>query len=114
MTCLYWNKGPSLLFNKQDDILSVVRDHKPHVFGLGEANFKQGQNIEDVGIPGYILHLDSGLEHREVGNTARVAVYTHELVRVKRRQDLEDSRVAAVWLECGLPNQRGTLICMSV
>ena len=34
MTCLYWNKGPSLLVNKQDDILSAVRDHKPHVFGL--------------------------------------------------------------------------------
>ena len=25
---------------------------------------------------------------------------------------LEDTRVAAVWLECGLPNQRGVLICM--
>ena len=112
LTCLYWNKGPSLLVNKQDDILSVVREHKPHIFGLGEANFKQGQNVDDVTIPGYKLHLDSGLEYGEVGNTARVAVYTHELVRVKRRQDLEDTRVAAVWLECGLPNQRGVLICM--
>ena len=112
LTCIYWNKGPSLLVNKQDDILTVIRDHKPHIIGLGEANFNQGQSVEDVAIPGYILHLDSGLECGEVGNTARVAVYTHELIRVKRRQDLEDTRVAAVWLECGLPNQRGALICM--
>ena len=58
------------------------------------------------------MHLDSGMEYDDVGRTARVAVYTHELIRVKRREDLEDTRVAAVWLECGLPNQRGVLICM--
>ena len=43
---------------------------------------------------------------------ARVAVYTHKLLRVKRRPDLEDDRVAAVWLECGLPKQKSRLICM--
>ena len=42
----------------------------------------------------------------------RVAVYTHELLRVRRRQDLEDDKVAAIWLECGLPNQQSILICM--
>ena len=43
---------------------------------------------------------------------AKVAVYTHESLRVKRRSDLEDSTVAAVWLECGLPNQRSILVCV--
>ena len=43
---------------------------------------------------------------------ARVAVYTHNLLRVKRRHDLEDDMVAAVWLECGLPRQKGMLICV--
>ena len=94
------------------DILSVIRDHKPHILGLGEANFRQGQNLEDVTIPGYKLHLDTGVDNIEVGSTARVAVYAHELLRVKRRHDLEDIEVAAVWLECGLPSQRGVLICM--
>ena len=43
---------------------------------------------------------------------ARVAVYTQSSLRVKRRHDLEDINTAAVWLECGLPNQRGILVCI--
>ena len=43
---------------------------------------------------------------------ARVCVYTHESLRVKRRTDLEDDTVAAIWLECGLPNQQGILLCV--
>ena len=43
---------------------------------------------------------------------ARVAVYTHNTLRVKRREDLEDDTIAAVWLECGLPNQKGILVCV--
>ena len=42
----------------------------------------------------------------------RVAVYTHSALRVKRRHDLEDNNIAAVWLECGLPNQRSILVCV--
>ena len=58
------------------------------------------------------LHLDSALGNSELGRTARVAVYVHELLRVKRRHDLEHDKVAAVWLECGLPHQRSILVCM--
>ena len=43
---------------------------------------------------------------------ARVAVYTHNTLRVKRREDLEDDTIAAVLLECGLPNQKGILVCV--
>ena len=46
------------------------------------------------------------------GSTARVAVYTHTALRAKRRSDLEDKRVASIWLECGLPQQRGVLVCV--
>ena len=112
ITCAYWNKGPSLLKNKQLDIKTLLEDHKPHILGLGEANFKYGHDIEDVAIEGYNLHLDSALGNSELGSTARVAVYTHELLRVKRRHDLEDDKVAAIWLECGLPHQKGVLVCM--
>ena len=68
--------------------------------------------MEDVNIQGYKLHLDSALGSSELGRTARVAVYVHELLRVKRRHDLEHDQVAAVWLECGLPHQRSILVCM--
>ena len=109
ITCLYWNKGPSLLINKHQDLETIIADHHPHVFGLGEANYSQVQDIEAVQYPGYTLHLDSGLE---LQGMARVAVYTHSSLRVKRRNDLEDPETAYIWLECGLPGQRGFLVCV--
>ena len=109
ITCLYWNKGPSLLINKHQDLETIIADHHPHILGLGEANYNQGQDIEAVQFPGYTLHLDSGLEQQGM---ARVAVYTHTSLRVNRRRDLEDPDTAYIWLECGLPGQRGFLICV--
>ena len=94
IVCTYWNKGPSLLKNKQQDIMSVIDMHKPHILGLGEANFRQEHNLADVNVQGYHLHLHSALGSNDLGNTSRIAVYTHELLRVKRRRDLESDQVA--------------------
>ena len=38
-------------------------------------------------------------------------IYTHKSLLVKRRYDLEDDITAAIWLECGLPNQKKILLC---
>ena len=93
------------MINKQLDIKDIVDRHKPHVLGLGEANVRHDHDLEDVQLPGYSLHLDSSINNPQLG-MARVAVYTHESLRVKRRHDLEDDNVPAVWLECGLPGQK--------
>ena len=50
MTCLYWNKGSSFLSNKMLDIENIIASHKPHIFGLGEANHKSEHDIEIVNI----------------------------------------------------------------
>ena len=107
---VYWNKGPSFLINKQPDIRGIVDVHKPHILGLGEANVRQDHPLEDLHVEGYTLHLDSAI-HTQIG-MARVAVYTHDTLRVKRRSDLEDDTISAVWLECGLPGQQGILVCI--
>jgi hypothetical protein len=111
INCLYWNKGPAHLLNKQLDIETIIETHKPHILGLGEANFRHDHDLEDVQQSGYTLHLDSCVNNPGLG-MARVAVYTHNSLRVKRRSDLEDNTVAAVWLECGLPKQKGILVCV--
>ena len=36
---MYWNKGPSALHNKMLEIETIIDKHKPHILGLGEANF---------------------------------------------------------------------------
>ena len=40
----------------------------------------------------------------------RCAVYTHNSLSVKRRYDLEDKGIATVWLQLGLPGQKGILL----
>ena len=107
---LYWNKGSSFLFNKMEEISSIIQTHKPHIFGLGEANFHHDHNIEEMKIPGYNLHIDSCVNNPNLG-VARVVVYTHEILRFKRRDDLEDETSAAIWFECGLPQQKSFLVC---
>ena len=110
MVCAYWNKGPSFLTRNQLDIETIISTHKPHILGLGEANIRYDHDIAEVQQAGYTLHIDSSINNPSLG-MARVAVYTSNILRVKRRVDLEDDTVAAVWLECGLPNQKGLLIC---
>ena len=103
----YWNKASSFLSNKKDDIAEIINTHKPLVLGLGEAQFKQGQNIEEVQQPGYTLHMDSCQDSPGV---SRCAVYTHNSLVVKRQDDLENKEIATVWLQLGLPNQKGILV----
>ena len=95
------------------DIKVIVRDHHPHIFGLGEANLKREHDLDDIKIDGYNVHIDNAIDCPELANTARVVVYTHNLLRVKRRPDLELRNVSAVWLECGLPYQKSSLLCMA-
>ena len=67
ITCVYWNKGPSFLCNKQLDIETIVETHKQHVLGLGEANVRYDHNLQDVQLPGYTLHLDSSIDNPSLG-----------------------------------------------
>ena len=110
VTCVYWNKGPSFLKNKMLDIETIVQTHKPHVPSIGEANLRHDHDLQDVQLDGYTLHVDSCVGNPSLG-IARVVVYTHNILRVRRREDLEDDQIAAIWLECGLPHQKSFLVC---
>ena len=97
----------SFLKNKHEDISEIINTHKPLVLGLGEAQFKKDQLLEEVQQPGFTLHMDSC--QSSLGVT-RCAVYTHNSSSVKRRDDLEDEGIATVWLQLGLPGQKGILL----
>jgi hypothetical protein len=73
--------------NKQMDIETIIATHNPHILGLEEANFKHTHDLEDVQQHGYTLHLDSCVHNPNLG-LARVAFYTHNSLKVKRRLDL--------------------------
>ena len=107
--CVLWNKGNSLLQNKQEDIEMIIRTHTPHFLGLCEANLRKGVDLNLVKHQDYNIHVAKSIDNSELG-IARVVVYTHSSLVVKRRDDLESESLSAVWLEVGLPRQRKILI----
>ena len=92
---------------KRKDIKEIINPHKPLVLGLGEAQFKSDHDLAEVQQPGYTLQLDSGQASLAV---SRCAVYNHESLVVKRRHDLETEGISTVWLQLGLPQQKGILV----
>ena len=78
--------------------------------GLSEANVYTTHDQADIQHDGYDLHVASTINNPEL-NVARVVVYTHQSLKVKRRTDLENDSVSSVWLEVGLPRQKKILMC---
>ena len=107
---IYWNKGPSFLENKFNEIEAVIDDHKPHMLGLSEANLRAGHDQTKVQLTDYNLHTAQTLDNPDL-LVSRVVVYTHNLLVVKRRYDLEDKNILSIWLEIGLPRKRKFLVC---
>ena len=69
---------------------------------MAEANVLSSHNQDDLKIPNYNLHP-------ALGSVARVAIYSHKSITVKRRPDLEDPLLQLICLEAGLPGQRKSL-----
>ena len=106
---IHWNKGPSYLINKKDEIECLIEQEKPHILGLSEANLHT-EHINDVKFPDYNLHICPTIDNPAL-KVSRVVVYTHNSLVVKTRQDLMDDRISAVWLEVGLPHKQKFLVC---
>jgi hypothetical protein len=78
------------------------------IFGLGEANITADQDLKDVQLSDYNLHLASSIKNPSI-RMAIVKVYTHKRLLVRRWEDQEDTETQAIFLECGLANQKKTV-----
>ena len=108
---IYWNKGSSHLFRKMPDVMKIVEQHQPHILALAEANVLQHHDLSELKIPDYTLHLASSISDPTLA-VARMAVYTHKTITVKRQPDLEDADLQLICLEAGLPRQKKSLYLM--
>ena len=96
------------MLRKITDIKILVSQNQPHIFGLAEANVLPGHDLTELQIPNYTLHLASSLTC-PTPSAARVAVYTHKSITVKRRPDLEENDLQLVTLEAGLPGKKKSI-----
>ena len=104
-----WNKGSSYLQNKHHEIENIIAAEKPHILGLSEANLKKDTDLSLVQHAEYTLHSAPTIENPQL-DIARMVVYTHSSLVVKRRHDLEDQSLSAVWLELGMPRQKKIIV----
>ena len=63
---IHWNKGSSFLENKKDELEAVIEKHKPHIFGLSEANLFLNHNQDNVQFSGYKLFTCPSLNNTEL------------------------------------------------
>ena len=101
----FGKKGNSYLMNTINEIKILVNKHKPTVFGLGETNTTSDQDLKNLQLTDYNLHLPSSIDDPNK-RKARVAVYTNKRLNVRRREDLEDTETDALFSEGGYPDKR--------
>ena len=106
----HWNKGPGFLSSKLNEIENIINGYHPHILGISEGNFKSNHNQQDVYIENYDVYFSKSLNNPDL-NISRLAVFVHQDLVVKVRDDLMNDTFNSVWLECGLPRQKKILVC---
>ena len=102
-----WNKGNSLLINRMPEIKNIINQHKPLLFGISEARFREKDDKNSIEISDYQFHPCLTKNQGDV----RALVYTHKDLVVSKRLDLMSDEISSVWLEVGLPNTKKILVC---
>ena len=97
---LHWNKGPSYLENKYDEVEAIIENHKPHVLGLSESNLRADHDLTNVQYKDYDLHTALSLHNHQL-KVSRVVVYTHKSLVVKEEQTWRMTRFPQSGLRLG-------------
>ena len=108
----HWNKGPGYLTNSHTEVETIISKHQPHLLGLSEANLKVSHDLSLVQHSDYHLHTCATITNPGLA-ISRVVAYTHKSLIVKRREDLDDDSISAIWLEVGLPRHKKIIVCQA-
>ena len=93
-----WNAGSAYLGNKMNELESVVQSLSPHILVISECNLKLSHDRSNVQIPDYELHVSKTINNVSVGCMSRVAIYQHNSIVSKLREDLMEKSLNSVWL----------------
>ena len=95
---IHFNKGNGHLCNKMREIENVIDGYQPHLVGISESNFLKSHDIENVQIPNYKFIPAKTLANPNL-NASRVAVYMHDSLVGKVRNDLMDDSFSSICVE---------------
>ena len=98
------------LVNKVFEVKNIIKEERPHIFGLSECELRKGGNLDEskLRIPGYtILYPKSWESH----GFARVIVYVKKNLEFEQVMEFDDDLVQAVWVRAGFKGQRKVYYC---
>ena len=104
---LHWNKGNALWKNKIFYINNAIKDEKPDIFNICEANL----NINNIFLSKD--HNDYKIETTKQAvktGISRTVLLIKNTISYKRRLDLEDDITSSIWIEVKIPNNKAILI----
>ena len=99
------------LGNKMSEIKNLIREHKPHVFGLSETEIKKNQKHFDedkLKIQGYDLLFPKSWSSK---GYARVLVYVKASLDYEQIHRVEDDKVQSIWIRGGFKNGAKAYYC---
>ena len=108
-----WNKGGALqpLKEKINEVENLIKSNNFQILGVLEANFFEGNCVEDINIPGFTVYWDKGRKHQTRGNS-RTVLFVDKDLSCKIRYDLMGENVPEVWAEIGEPRKKRSLLCL--
>ena len=107
-----WNKGGANqeLRKKKNEIELQLYSRNIHCLGITEANLREGQDLEEVTIPGYTLLWDSGRENITKANSRVVAYIQEDLSFEVVKSKMGGDMMPELWIRLGHKGTRRTLV----
>ena len=98
------------LRNKLSDVKLLIKQHKPHIFGISECELKKTNNwdLNHLKIPGYDLLLPKSWD---IHGFARIVIYVKSTVEYEQITELEHDLIQSIWIELGFKNCKKVMYC---
>ena len=104
---LHWNEGSALWKNKIFEINNAIKNEKPDIFNICEANINLNDNLFSNDYNDYKLETT---KQASKTNISRSVLLIKNTISYKRRFDLEDILTSSIWIEIRIPNSKPLLI----
>lgn len=99
----HWNVGSSRLENKMQHLELFVKEHRPSLLGVSEANMTKDTNAAEVELEGYNLVTTCAFEDPLQLNS-RLVVYVADDLNFRIRKDLMSESCSSIWIHVTASN----------
>lgn len=94
----HWNAGSARLENKIQHLELYVKEHKPSLFGVSEANLTCDSSLAETSITGYDMLTTKAYSDLDQLNS-RLVLYVADTLTYSVREDLMSDSCSSIWVQ---------------